>query len=83
MRKIIITPTVTNETEESLRITASKLVRYEPARNGAATSIVYTDELDKMQTALVCESPMEVARLVWAALKPGPVDTRPTVRKVG
>ena len=75
MREISITLTIADETEESLRIPASKLIRYELARDGAATLIVYI-EITGVRTALVCESPREVAHLVWAALRPGPTYMR-------
>ena len=62
---------------------ASNLIRYEPAWSGEATLVVYTDAVNAVRTALVRESPVEVARLVWGALKPGPIHTPSIARKVG
>ena len=62
---------------------ASDLIRYEPAWSGEATLVVYTDAINVVRTALVRESPLEVARLVWRALKPGPIHPLPVARKVG
>jgi hypothetical protein len=83
VRKISITLTVQDEAKTPLRMPASNLIRYQPARSGEATLVVYTDAVDAVRTVLVRESPVEVARLVWAALRPGPIHTPPIARNVG
>lgn len=72
MRKIAITLTVQNEAKTPLRMAVSDLIRYEPVESGEVTLVVYTDAVDSVRTVLVRESPMEIARIVWAALKPSP-----------
>jgi hypothetical protein len=83
MRKISIKLTVQDKAKTSLQIPASNLIRYEPVWSGAATLLVYTDAANMVRTALVRESPVEIARLVWAALRPGPIHTPSIARKVG
>lgn len=83
MRKISITLTVQDKAKTSLQIPASNLIRYEPAWSGEATLVVYTDAVGAVRAVLVRESPVEVARLVWAALRPGPIYTPSIARKVG
>jgi hypothetical protein len=82
MRKISITLTVQDKAKTLLQIPANNLIRYEAAWSGEATLVVYTDAVNVVRTALVGESPVEVARLVWRALKPGPIRTPPIAGKV-
>jgi hypothetical protein len=83
MRKISITLTVRDEAKTLFQIPASNLIKYEPARSVEATLVVYTDAVDAVRTVLVRESPVEIARLVWAALRPGPIHAPPNATKVG
>jgi hypothetical protein len=72
VRKISITLTIQDEAKTLLRMAVSNLIRYEPAQSGEVTLVVYTDAVDSVRTVLVRESPVEIARIVWAALKPYP-----------
>lgn len=82
MRQVLITLTVEDEARTPLRMPVSNLIRYEPMLSGEATFVVYADEKNAVRTALVREPPLEVARLVWAALRPAPISTSAMARNV-